>query len=39
MTCENCETKNKCPFYEHNDDECFYDVLMRMKQENPKMYD
>ena len=38
-TCKDCETKNKCPFYENDEDECVYDVLAEMKKNNPKMYD
>ena len=35
-TCKDCDIKEKCNFYEHDDDECVYEVLMRMKEETKR---
>lgn len=31
--CKDCENKHQCPFFENDDDECVYAVLVELKKE------
>lgn len=37
--CKDCEIKNKCHFYENDDDECVYDILVELREESKKSID
>ena len=34
--CNKCNTKNSCPFYEKDAEECIYDFMLPIKEQEKK---